>query len=84
MSCVLRLSGSVWATYTKYILFEGEILYLIHFYENFQIFPSTNPLKKVLFKSLRKCKRLMKLNFTLKSNLNYIMLCGGGGIIILF
>ena len=33
----------------------------------------------VLFKSLRNSKRRNKENFTLKSNLNKIKLCGGGG-----
>ena len=33
----------------------------------------------VLFKSLRNSKRCNKGNFTLKSNSNKIMLCGGGG-----
>ena len=33
----------------------------------------------VLFKSLRNCERRNKGNFTLKSNLNKVMLYGGGG-----
>ena len=33
----------------------------------------------VLFKSLGNFKRRNKGNFTLKSNSNKIMLCGGGG-----
>ena len=36
-------------------------------------------LRLVLFKSLRNCKRRIKGNFTLMSNSNKIMLCGGGG-----
>ena len=35
--------------------------------------------KIVLFKSLRNSKRHNKGNFMLKSNLNNIKLCGGGG-----
>ena len=38
----------------------------------------------VIFKSLRHSKRLNKGNFTLKSYSNNMMLCGGGGNIILF
>ena len=33
----------------------------------------------VLFKSIRNCKRRNKGNFTLKFNLNKIILCRGGG-----
>ena len=36
-------------------------------------------LKIELFKSLRNSKKRKKGNFTLKSNSNKIMLCGGGG-----
>ena len=36
-------------------------------------------LELVLFKSLRNCIRRNKGNFTLKSNSNKIMLCGGEG-----
>ena len=35
--------------------------------------------KILLFKSLRNCTRCNKGNFTLKSNSNKIMLCGGEG-----
>ena len=35
--------------------------------------------KIVLFKSIRKCKRRNKGNFTSKSNSNKIKLCRGGG-----
>ena len=39
--------------------------------------------KIVLFKSLRKYKRLNKGNFTLKSNSNKITLCGGQHYLVL-
>ena len=48
----------------------------ISFFKSFTI---SNRLKKYYFKSLRNCKRRNKGNFTLKSNSNQIMLCGGGG-----
>ena len=38
----------------------------------------------VLFKSIRKCKRRNKGNFTSKSNSNKIMLCGGQHFVLCF
>ena len=38
-----------------------------------------NRQKIVPFKSLRNCKRRKKGNFTLKSNSNKIIMCGGAG-----
>ena len=39
--------------------------------------------RKFVFMSLRKCKRRNKGNFTLKSNSNKIMVCGGSNILFL-
>ena len=41
-------------------------------------------MKIALFKSLRNCKRRNKINFTLRSNSNKIMLCDGCGQHYLF
>ena len=58
-------------------------VYIYELFDQCAIFPINNANIIVLFKSLRNRKRRNKGNFTLKSNLNKVMLCKVGGNIIL-